>query len=438
MSDFTLFLILFPVIFGLLMWLKHGSDRKYGTQAQRAAEMNGYAPAAPEHTERPVRYESTPIRVITPERPVIVAPAPPVNTGQPVRLSGNDTWHKLQTAIHLMIVGPTNAGKSTMARAVLWGRVEQGDQVLILDPHAAPDEWSGVPAVGTGRDYPAIEQAMLALLTEMTDRYQQRAERPGYVAQALTIFIDEWPSIQTHCKATAATFMAALAQEGRKVAMRLVILTQSNRVESLGIAGKGDIRDNFTTLLLAEKALELCPASGSLDRPAAVNQGGGYVAAYAGFAPSVADRKMSYIVLWQPTASDPAAGADDTIPEGMDPDLYRRFVNKEDLLEPLRTSSEIGEDYRSEREPVTARTSSQQLEKAVFSASYQDKTMVRTEQIAAQADVPDDDLSIAIRALINAGLSRNKVITLLTIPGGRAEQLKRVKVALGESETGAV
>ncbi len=421
------------MIGGWMGYLLH-LQKKLGYNPNGPDFIPGTKTIQPDRTERPLRDESAPIHTITPAGPALAAPGPVVQAVQSPRLSGNETWQKLQTAIHLLIVGPTNAGKSTTARAVLWGRVEQGDQVLILDPHAAPDEWSGVPAVGVGRDYATIDQTMLALIAEMTERYEQRAIRPGYQAQPLTIFIDEWPSIQTHCKATASAFITQLAQEGRKVAMRLVMLTQSNRVESLGIAGKGDIRDNFTTLLLAEKALELCPASSALDRPAAMSQNGTMTPAYIGFAPTVAARPMPYVVLWQAVADEVASTAhDDSIPDGMDPDLYRRFVNKEDLLEPLRTSSKMGgvENLSANQ---TARTSTENT----LSADTYAVKLVHAEPAAARENVPGDDLSIAIRALVDAGLSRNKVTTLLAIPGGRGEQLKRVKVALGESETGAV
>jgi Holliday junction resolvasome RuvABC DNA-binding subunit len=45
-----------------------------------------------------------------------------------------------------------------------------------------------------------------------------------------------------------------------------------------------------------------------------------------------------------------------------------------------------------------------------------------------------DELSQAIRALVGLGFSRNKVTQMLVIPGGRADQLRRIREALGEVE----
>lgn len=49
-----------------------------------------------------------------------------------------------------------------------------------------------------------------------------------------------------------------------------------------------------------------------------------------------------------------------------------------------------------------------------------------------KSDLPQDDLSLAIRALVQAGLSRNKTIDLLHISGNKNAGLKRIKQALGE------
>lgn len=426
MNSFTLFLILFPVIFGLLMWLKHSSDRKYGTQAERAAELYGYTASVPEATRRPRAHESAIAHVITHASPPMRPVAPPVITSQPVRLSGREVWQKLQTAIHLLIVGETHSGKSTTAEAVLWGRVQSSDQIVILDPHASPHAWRGVPAIGGGRDYPAIESAMTSLIAEMTSRYQLLTKDLNYTSQPLTIFVDEWPAIQTNCPKTAASFMLSIAQEGRKVGMRLVILTQSNRVESLGLSGKGDARQNFTSLLLGSKALEECKDSAAFDRPAAMAVNGAMTPAAVEWVPDIAAKPMPYVVLWQVPADVQPASVDrvdnDIIAAGFDPDLYRRFVNKEDLLEPIGTSDgAVGGTENGQKSVV-----SPVMETAVLPDDTSKKPVIE--------NLPTDEQSVAIRLLVNGGMSRNKTIQLLSLSGTRVEQLKRIKQALGETE----
>jgi hypothetical protein len=167
-------------------------------------------------------------------------------------------WQRtVRDVVHLMIVGETNSGKSTAAAALLVCRA-RADRVLILDPHARPGDWSGLPAIGRGRDYPAIERALVALEQEMTQRYLLAAEDKPF-GPPLSIFIDEYPTIAANCPGAAKAFKA-LAREGRKVAMRLVILTQDANVRTLGIEGEGPVRESFSRLLLGSFATKALPA----------------------------------------------------------------------------------------------------------------------------------------------------------------------------------
>ena len=146
---------------------------------------------------------------------------------------------------HSLLVGMTKSGKSTLATGFLKQRALGGDKILIIDPHAEPDTWpEGLSVAGAGRDYAAVEQVLQALLTEMDRRFKLRTKGKKNW-QPVTIFLDEWPSISRECE-SAKTFLVTLSCEARKVDMRLVILSQSSRVESLGLKGVGDIRENFS------------------------------------------------------------------------------------------------------------------------------------------------------------------------------------------------
>jgi hypothetical protein len=166
-----------------------------------------------------------------------------------------------ETAIHIMLVGETGSGKSLLAQLLAVVRGWTG-QVIIFDPHAIqPDDagsragdW-GTNVIGAGRAYSEINTHMGELLEELSRRYKLRKD--GVEAfENLSIFIDEWPSIKANCL-QAAEFMKTLAREGRKVNMRLVILSQSALVESLGLRGEGDTRDNFSILHLGKFARKL-------------------------------------------------------------------------------------------------------------------------------------------------------------------------------------
>jgi len=280
---------------------------------------------------------------------------------------------------------------------------------------------------------------MTAVLAEMTARYKQLAENADYQPRALTIFVDEWPAIQTACKKTATQFITELSQEGRKAGMRLVMLTQSDLVASLGIEGKGDVRENFLFLLLGQKAITRCDAAAELERPAALRRGEGQARAaiVTPLQTYSATLDTSLAVMWadvkRPQNSPKpslkpspkmVAAAPNPDPE-LDP-LWAKFLNGESLLDdgPVTSNSAVAVVEKAEKS-----TDLPIIENTVLD----DTNAVHT----STATLPNDELSVIIQLLVNHGMSRNKILQYLTIPGTRNAQLARIKQALGESETAA-
>lgn len=367
-----------------------------------------------------------PIPVAAQPRPVAAAPT----LIEP--LSFKDTFTSLQQAIHLMIVGPTNAGKSTAALAVLYGRYRAGEKIIILDPHADPESWSGLAVVGAGRDYSAIDEAMLSILDEMSDRYQRKANRDTNYP-AITIFVDEWPSIQLHCKKSAARFMPEMAQEARKVNMRLVILSQSDQVESLGIQGRGDVRENFTMLLLGTKAITAVKDAAKLERPAAIRRGAQLEAipaittAFVAYASAAIDPTCIYNLTPTPAQPLPEEPVEEAIYYDADA-LWQAFQRGEDLL---KTPVHIG-IKTPEVGDFSVPIPSIPIYKTAVLGDIKGKNTDIAEKSEKPDALPNDDRSIAIRAMLGAGLSRNKIVGILG--GDRNAVLKRIKVAVGEIE----
>jgi hypothetical protein len=401
--------------YAVLPVLRHRVDRRTAldaTASQRQAERP--MPIAPRLSPAP-----TAVKVIAP------APAPTPAIGF------QETFAHLQRAIHLMIVGPTNAGKSTAAMAVLYGRYRANEKIIILDPHADPDTWGGLFVVGAGRDYQAIDEAMDHLLAEMSDRYQRKANR-DIEYPAITVFIDEWPSIQLHCKKTAARFMPEMAQEARKVNIRLVILTQSDQVESLGIQGKGDVRENFTMLLLGTKAITAAPGSRDLEWPAAIRRGSQLEAIpviTAAF-PAYANAAIDPGCIYRLTPPKPIELPADESGEVVNIDaIWQAFQRGEALLKPdVHTSMESrGEPDSGHSIPVIPG-----VKNTVLGDIDAQNTGMENQPKKAE-NLPTDDRSIAIRAMLGAGLSRNKIAGVLG--GDRNMVLKQIKIALGEIES---
>lgn len=174
---------------------------------------------------------------------------------------------------HVLIAGPTNAGKSTAMREVLRTR---GGNVVVLDPHYSAEEgWGAARVVGGGRDYEAIRDYMDEMGRMLRERYEARAG--GQTSfDPLTVAVDEMPAIVDAVGRDIEKMWRQWLREGRKVGLFLVLSTQSMRVKTLGIEGERDLLENFTfALVLGETARREYPAVvNGMARPAAlVTQG---------------------------------------------------------------------------------------------------------------------------------------------------------------------
>lgn len=188
--------------------------------------------------------------VATPPQQVApaVVPTSPAGTSQATAVDLFD-WARLQqdpnVFPHLLILGKTGAGKSTLAERLL--HLLSGD-AMILTPHYKPSDFPGYDVIGKGRVYGDIAKVLDAVLDEMDGRYQLYAIGDENYPW-LNICIDEFPSITANCP-NAAGVVKTLAREARKVKIRLIILSQGGEVKTLGIEGEGSIRENFTMIRL--------------------------------------------------------------------------------------------------------------------------------------------------------------------------------------------
>ncbi|NJK82249.1 MAG: hypothetical protein HC914_21305, partial [Chloroflexaceae bacterium] len=157
---------------------------------------------------------------------------------------------------------------------------------------------------------PAVAHVLEALTDEMTARYRRRG---GHTP--LTVVIDEVPSITLHCKRGWETHYPQLVFEGRKVALRTFILTQSAQVKPLGLEGKGDLRESLLFVYLGAFAVEHCPASAAQRFPAAIEWWGQVRAIDTTPLPAYARLPVPEQARWEPPMS-----ADTPVPLAADND----------------------------------------------------------------------------------------------------------------------
>ena len=230
-------------------------------RAKAIAASQYVIPLKPGHsilTNQPLNTLQAP-PAISPHEPAQLLP--PQNSIVP-----HDVWFtKAANALHLIIVGESDAGKSTTARALTNASQALG-RVIALDPHGRAKDWPGLTIVGNGRNYEAIDQAMKAATEELTTRYKKYDQGQDSFDR-LTFLVDETTAIAKKCKVWQQ-FFEEIATEGRKVNMRLIVLIHGKGVKTLNLEGQGDLRNNLIFLYLGKHAIAQLAESSQQERPA--------------------------------------------------------------------------------------------------------------------------------------------------------------------------
>ena len=148
-----------------------------------------------------------------------------------------------------LIVGASDAGKTTLLKWMVTERAHSG-HVVVIDPHAGPNSWPA-EVIGRGSDHAAISRALDGFVTLMVKRYKEighgSVEEEGH--RLITIIVDEWMSIAGQCDNAAYVFRRLLT-EARKANIHLWLGAQSERVEPLGLKGHGDLKEGLVIVRL--------------------------------------------------------------------------------------------------------------------------------------------------------------------------------------------
>jgi hypothetical protein len=166
-------------------------------------------------------------------------------------------WDDFSRSPHFGIVGATGDGKSTLTKLLT---CLMGGYKIAIDPHQAANTWHPLHAVGANGNYQEIESWMIALMELTKYRYSVRTADTD-VFEPIVVLLDEFPAILNSCK-ISKEFLRMMLFESRKVQIRLLLMTQSDTVEALGIKGMGQMRDCLQYVRLGKSAITFAKREG--------------------------------------------------------------------------------------------------------------------------------------------------------------------------------
>lgn len=172
-------------------------------------------------------------------------------------------------AHHVMLGGSTGEGKTITAKAILLPRLQAGNDLFVIDPHSS--NWYGIAGRAGGEDWQDAQAAIADVFLEYKDRVQFRhqhllvtgEELPETHFKRLNVIVDEAfllkENLDTGNRKGQINYWSLLSEilssGARKVAISLILLTQTTNVEDLGISGP--LRRNFFRIAVDAPSIRL-------------------------------------------------------------------------------------------------------------------------------------------------------------------------------------
>jgi hypothetical protein len=163
--------------------------------------------------------------------------------------TGDDaSWlAQLGQALHLLVIGHSQGGKTTLIHELACRLATANIQVVVCDPDAAPGLWPGCAVYGYANDLAAIDRALARVQVEVEQRRALRGTGRRRTFTPLYLVIDEYQDIgrSGDCP-TARLLVEDVLRRGGKLNIHLIVGVQDKQVKTMGFEGQGDLRRNFT------------------------------------------------------------------------------------------------------------------------------------------------------------------------------------------------
>jgi energy-coupling factor transporter ATP-binding protein EcfA2 len=145
---------------------------------------------------------------------------------------------------HLLIVGHTGGGKSTLLHELARRTGNAGADVLVIDIDSMAGRYPGYRVVGSGDDYNAVLSGLVIVKRELQKRREARREGVRQFHRMI-LLIDETQDVVREVD-PAWPIVEDVIRRGRKVNIWAVIATQDSQVSTLSLAGKSHLLGNLT------------------------------------------------------------------------------------------------------------------------------------------------------------------------------------------------
>jgi len=161
---------------------------------------------------------------------------------------------------HIMLVAPSGSGKTTTLNWLAKVAASKGHNVTVLTPHLmSSNEFADYHRITNDLEiYRFIDQ----LATEMKKRYtlqpwedyaDQFSKETVIIDEAVTLF-ESFKEFDKDYELDVRKSWVKLLVEARKVGIKIILATQSNRVGAIGLKGRGDIADCLVKMLIGRSA----------------------------------------------------------------------------------------------------------------------------------------------------------------------------------------